>query len=132
MANRISRHRHNNQGMAERDLVVMILPGRIIKAPNTRVYCVFGNVWSNQQLQLDQKFSTEEANTILKGKGMTMKLLAGHIHESLIDIEVNVVFKVIINICSKAERSWNNHLDIETASGIPKSCKSYQARGFLP
>ena len=68
----------------------------------------------------------------MKGKGMTMKLLAGHIHESLIDIEVNVVFKVIINICSKAERSWNNHLDIETASGIPKSCKSYQARGYLP
>ena len=34
-----------------------------------------------------------------------------HLHESLIDIEVNVVFKVIINICSKAERSWNNYLD---------------------
>ena len=35
------RHRHNNQRVAERDLVVMILPGHIIKAPN--VHCVFGN-----------------------------------------------------------------------------------------
>ena len=38
----IEYHRHN-QRVAERDLVVMILPGHIIKAPNAWVHCVFGN-----------------------------------------------------------------------------------------